>query len=1323
MDEPDDRSVTFCAECGGALSALSPMGLCAKCLVKFGMGRPEQDGDERSGTTETVGTEIDRYKLLEQIGEGGFGVVYMAEQREPVRRMVALKIIKLGMDTKQVIARFESERQALALMEHPNIARVLDAGATLAGRPYFVMELVHGVPITEFCEQNQISKRDCLGIFVDICAAVQHAHQKGIIHRDLKPSNVLVTLDDDRPLPKIIDFGIAKATAHKLTDATLFTQYHQFVGTPAYMSPEQAQMNNKDVDTRSDIYALGVLLYELLTGETPFDPNRLRIEGQEAVFRIIREEEPQKPSTRLTERRKRISYPARSDLMSVIEPDLDWVVMKALEKDRTRRYDTANALAQDVRHFLAGEPVSAVPPSFFYRLGKFVRRHRAATIGGIAVAASLILGLGFSLWSFGRERSARKVSDEQRVEAETARFAAEKARSAEAYQRARAEVAMESKRRVLYASDMQVAQNALALGDTSLALKKLTDHLPGPDEEDLRGWEWRYHYGQLHQYISLTHRYSSFDALAVSPTGHLVTSGYRKIENRPIEVFDQADFTQSRLLRHTNQFVRAFAFSQDGRAVDIEQGGRVTRVDLDTNEDQVFQRQGAYPLKLTPNGQYLVGFYRVADDPRTSMHVRSFEPDSDVPLAETTVPYLLPDRFELPRECRVSPDGQWVTLPCTDHPVRLLSIPNLEERILPVKDPVSVVAWSPDARLLATGYSSPYTIDLWDIGSGEHVRRFEGSQMSPCYDLCFSPDGTKLSFVENSGFVHVLETSGNRSRVARGAAARSKLAFSSDGTTVFTGGKDGKLLSWDATFSTPTDLAATDAELWNIEYSRDGSLLATSAADGVVRLYDAGTEAFIKALGESRGDRRPQLGVRDSRVRFSHDSRTLIADNNDNTVAVYDILTGAHRFDLTHAGQVINDLSISPDGQWIATSGDREVNFWHARSGEKAFALPTARLRHTNRWDRVTGQSVQFSPDPDSGIVVFGRYMGVNFWQVTPEAMQTGQLKRIGGAALGGGRSLSFSGDGKWLACGLVDGVALFDMASRELVSTIKGSKNTVLNVTFTSDTKTLAIPARGGNLQLWNRKAQAEVGRLLERGDRILSAKFSPNGRRLIVSTLERGIIAFEAPSMEQIDAWRQEEATTKAALPELFEEWKSSIQQERVERFANDPGAIKEWLILDPIPFDHEIDALGRAFIPGEATLNPREGTAVSIDGIPYAWRAIQQDDHYLNLAELAEGKRQRVVYAVAYLMCERDVSHLRILTGNGRAKIYLNGTEVYRNDRGWIQPDWDEVTGISLKAGLNTIVFKMAGGIDDSSVRFTDAEGKAVDGLTVTLDPQQQ
>jgi serine/threonine protein kinase/Flp pilus assembly protein TadD len=374
---------------------------------------------------EKPGDVIGRYKLREKLGEGGCGVVYVAEQTEPVRRRVALKIIKLGMDTRSVIARFEAERQALALMDHPNIAKVLDAGATETGRPYFVMELVRGIKITDYCDQNHLDTPQRLQLFIQVCHAIQHAHQKGVIHRDIKPSNILVTLHDGVPVPKVIDFGIAKATEGRLSDLTVYTELHQFIGTPAYMSPEQAEMSGLDIDTRSDIYSLGVLLYELLTGHTPFDPQELVQAGLDQMRRTIRELEPLRPSTRLstmldadltTVAKRHGAEPPK--LIHLIRGDLDWIVMKALEKDRSRRFETANGLATDVQRFLNNEAVEARPPSNLYRFQKLVRRNKTVFAASGAVLIALVFGLGLSLFLFVRQQAAlRRAVAAERQEA------------------------------------------------------------------------------------------------------------------------------------------------------------------------------------------------------------------------------------------------------------------------------------------------------------------------------------------------------------------------------------------------------------------------------------------------------------------------------------------------------------------------------------------------------------------------------------------------------------------------------------------------------------------------------------------------------------------------------------------------------------------------------------------------------------------------------------------------------------------------------------------------------------------------------------------
>jgi serine/threonine protein kinase len=367
--------------------------------------------------TERPGAIIGTYKLLQQIGEGGMGVVFMAEQTEPVRRKVALKIIRPGMDSRQVIARFEAERQALALMDHPHIARVFNGGTTASGRPYFVMELVKGTPITRYCDEHHLPPRERLQLLLPVCQAVQHAHQKEIIHRDLKPSNVLVAEYDDRPVAKIIDFGVAKATGPRLTERTMFTEFGQVVGTLEYMSPEQAKLNALDIDTRSDIYALGVLLYELLTGTTPFEAKRLRQAAFDEVLRIIREEDPPRPSMRLSGTQELPAIAAKRGLeprklSGLVRGELDWIAMKCLEKDRNRRYETANGLARDIERYLHDEPVQACPPSSGYRLRKLVRQHKGPVLAATSVLLVLVGGIVGTTWGMLRARAAARAEKE-----------------------------------------------------------------------------------------------------------------------------------------------------------------------------------------------------------------------------------------------------------------------------------------------------------------------------------------------------------------------------------------------------------------------------------------------------------------------------------------------------------------------------------------------------------------------------------------------------------------------------------------------------------------------------------------------------------------------------------------------------------------------------------------------------------------------------------------------------------------------------------------------------------------------------------------------
>ena len=457
------------------------------------LGRPAAERPLKAAQVlaagEKPGAHIGHYKLLEQIGEGGYGVVYMAEQQAPVRRRVALKIIKPGMDTKSVIARFEAERQALALMNHPNIAKVFDAGATEAGRPYFVMELVRGVKITEHCNQQLLTTEDRLRVFVQVCHAVQHAHQKGIIHRDIKPSNILVTQSlKGVATPLVIDFGVAKATTdQRLTDKTVFTAFEMLIGTPAYMSPEQAALSSVDVDTRTDIYSLGVLLYELLTSSTPFETEELLKAGLDEIRKVIREQEPLRPSTRLskmaradltTVAQQRRSEPPR--LIHMVRGDLDWIAMKALEKDRGRRYQTADSLADDIHRYLENETVSARPPSRVYQFRKLVSRHKLGFAAVGIVMVTLVAGLSITIWSLAKEKKARHDADLARIEANDQRKKAQAGEQNALTEAARSKAVTEFLKRMLGGVDPSVSA-----GYDTFLLRQILDHTVEGMEQQL----------------------------------------------------------------------------------------------------------------------------------------------------------------------------------------------------------------------------------------------------------------------------------------------------------------------------------------------------------------------------------------------------------------------------------------------------------------------------------------------------------------------------------------------------------------------------------------------------------------------------------------------------------------------------------------------------------------------------------------------------------------------------------------------------------------------------------------------------------------------
>ena len=1062
----------------------------------------------RPAITEGPGTTIGRYKLLEEIGEGGFGVVYMAEQREPVQRRVALKIIKLGMDTKQVIGRFEAERQALAMMDHPNIAKVLDAGSTETGRPYFVMELVKGVPITEFCDQNKFSTRQRLELFVAVCNAVQHAHQKGIIHRDLKPSNVMVTLHDDRPVPKVIDFGIAKATQHRLTEKTVFTEFKQLIGTPAYMSPEQATFSGLDIDTRSDIYTLGVLLYEVLTGTPPFDEETLRGVAYDELCRIIREEAPPTPSTRLRALGDKLAVISKSRatepglLRRLLRGDVDWIVMKALEKDRTRRYDTAAALGMDIQRHLCNEPVLAGPPTAAYRLRKFVARNRTAVLTTAAVATALVIGTVAATLGFVQANQERKSAVAARQETDHANVRLKDQLTQTQNARDGEKAARQEANQSLYVSDMNSARELYEEGNVGRALKLLELHRDTYHER----FEWRWLWRLCREGDALrTFRTHSGDVSAAAfSAGGLVATGGR---NGEIKLFDLVAGRDIATLKHPGP-VRCLAVTPDGETLAAAaEDGPVTLWDVDTRRQRGVLEYGdpIWCLAFTPDGQKLAA--------------GSWDGGRLWDLASHEELITLSRRI---LRLAFSPDGKRMASVGGAAPVRLWDMVQLSE-LEPIEQPhasyATAVAFSPDGEVLATG-GWDTEIKLWDFRSRQLLKTFTGHEAKVRW-LAFSPDGQTVASAGDDSTVR-LWPAGDRAlsdgqplATFRGhTASVGRVAFLPGGDTLVSRSKDETIKLWPTGKAEDRNvLAEQDDWVYTVAFSPVDGTLAAGCFDGTVRRYD------VETLKTKEVFKRHANNV--CTVAFSPSGHWLVSCDGAWHGSWQDISSpGEVRLSsLDGQGRRVNlpavtgvlGAAFSPDGKTLAIGDhDGRIKIWDLEKRRFTLSKETG---GNEIIARKMVMRVRFSPDGKTLAAIHGsNSLVVKLWDAATAEL----LRTIESAA---GFDVAFSPDGKTLATGSPDhAVKLWDVRTLQLQAALEGHKADVMAIRFSPDGKTLASGSVDHTIKLWNIESGQDVATLKGHRGPVSGLAFSRDGTILASSGQDKTVRLWRAASLEEV-------------------------------------------------------------------------------------------------------------------------------------------------------------------------------------------------------------